>query len=133
VTPTRSAWGKTTVLTLAIVVTVSSVAAAAPLPPALTDPAARDADLAAIARALEGRLVAAHLGTLGLSREAVQDRVTRLDDTELHRMAQSLSQLALGGDEQRELTGEQKAGLVLIIIVALAIAAGLVFLTVSGF
>jgi hypothetical protein len=117
---------------LAVVLTMSSIATAAPIPPALTDPAARDADLAAIARALESRLVAAHLGSLGLSREAVQDRVARLDDAELHRTAQSLAQLAVGGDEQRELTGEQKAGLVLLIIVALAAVAGLIFLAASG-
>jgi hypothetical protein len=35
------------------------VARAAPIPPALADPAARGADLAAIARVLESRLVAA--------------------------------------------------------------------------
>jgi hypothetical protein len=60
------------ILVLVILLAASSVATAAPIPPTVADPAAGDADLAAIARALETRLVAAHLRTLGLTPEAVQ-------------------------------------------------------------
>jgi hypothetical protein len=120
------------ILVLVILLAASSAATAAPIPPTVADPAARDADLAAIARALETRLVAAHLRTLGLTPEAVQAHLTRLDDGELHRMAQSLPQVGVGGQEQRELTGEQKAGVVLLLLVALAVVAGLVFLTLAG-
>ena len=119
------------VVALAIVLAASSEATAAPIPPALSDSAARGADLAAIARALETRLVAAHLRTLGLTPEAIQTHLARLDDSELHRMAQSLPEVGLGG-EQRELTPEQKAGVVLLLLVALAVVAGLVFLALAG-
>jgi len=119
------------VVALAIVLAASSVATAAPIPPALPDSAARGADLAAIARALETRLVAAHLRTLGLTPEAIQTHLARLDDGELHRMAQSLPEVGLGG-QQQDLTPEQKAGVVLLLLVALAVVAGLVFLTLAG-
>ncbi len=119
------------VVALAIVLAASSVATAAPIPPALSDSAARGADLAAIARALETRLAAAHLRTLGLTPEAIQTRLARLDDIELHQLAQSLPEAGLGG-EQRELTGEEAAGVVLLVLVALAVVAGLIFLALAG-
>lgn len=119
------------VVALAIVLAASSVATAAPIPPALSDSAARGADLAAIARALETRLVAAHLRTLGLTPEAIQTRLARLDDIELHRLAQSLPEAGLGG-EQRELKWEEAAGLVLLLLVALAVVAGLVYLALAS-
>ena len=120
------------VLALAVVLAASSVATAAPIPPALSDPAARGADLAAIARALETRLVAAHLRRLGLTPEAIQTRLARLDDSELHRMARSLTEVGVGGNDQRELTPEQKAGVVLLLLVALAVFGGLVYLALAG-
>jgi hypothetical protein len=119
------------VVALAIVVAASSAATAAPIPPALSDSAARSADLAAIARALETRLVAAHLRTLRLTPEAIQTRLARLDDVELHRLAQSLPEAGLGG-EQPELTREQTAGVVLLLLVALAVVAGLAYLALAG-
>jgi len=117
------------VVTLVIALAASSVAAA-PIPPTLADPAGRDADLAAIARALESRLVAAHLRTLGLTPDAIQARLARLDDGELRRMAQSLPEVGVGG--QRELTAEQKAGVVLLFLLALAVFGGLLYLSLSG-
>jgi hypothetical protein len=116
------------VVALAILLTASSVAAA-PLPPMLADPA-RDADLAAIARVLESRLVAAHLRTLGLTPDAVQAHLDRLDDGELRRMVQALPEVGVGG--QQELTGEQKAGVILLILVALAVFGGLLYLALAG-
>jgi len=123
---------RTAVLALAFVLAASSVARAAPIPPTLADPAARGADLAAIARVLESRLVAVHLRTLGLTPEAIQIQLARLDDVELHRMAQSLPEVGLGGDEQPALTTEQKAGVMLLLLVALVVVGGLVFLALSG-
>lgn len=119
-------------LALALVLAASSVARAGPIPPALADPEARGADLTAIARVLESRLVAAHLRTLGLTPEAIQIQLARLDDVELHRMAQSLPEVWLGGDEQPALTTEQKAGVVLLVLVALAVVGGLVLLALAG-
>ena len=118
------------VVALAIVLAASSVARAAPIPPALSD-SARGADLATIARALESRLVAAHLRALGLTPEAIHTHLARLDDGELHQMAQSLPELGVGG-EQQELTPEQIGGVVLLLVVALAVVAGLVFLALAG-
>jgi hypothetical protein len=117
------------VVALVIVLAAASVAAA-PIPPTLADPAGRDADLAAIARVLESRLVAAHLHTLGLTPDAVQSHLARLDDGELHRMALALPEVGFGG--QQELTGEQKAGVILLILVALAVFGGLLYLSLAG-
>jgi hypothetical protein len=129
-------WWKRTraagVVALVIVLAASSVAAA-PIPPTVADPAAGDADQAAMARALESRLVVAHLRTLGLAPEAIEAELARLDDGELHRMAQALHDVGYGGQEQRELTGEQKAGVVLLLLVALAVVGGLLYLSLSGF
>ncbi|MGH7268662.1 MAG: PA2779 family protein [Candidatus Rokuibacteriota bacterium] len=119
------------VVALAIVVVAASVARAAPIPPPLPEGAARGDDLAVIARALETRLVAAHLRALGLTPEAVEARLVRLDDRELHRMARALPDLGVGG-QQRELTAEQKAGLVLLIIVAIAVFGGLAYLALAA-
>ena len=117
------------VVTLVIVLAASSVAAA-PIPPTLSDPAGRDADLTAIARALESRLVAAHLRTLGLTPDAIQAHLVRLDDGELRRMAQSLPEVGVGG--QSDLTGEQKAGVVLLLLLALVVFGGLLYLGLSS-
>jgi hypothetical protein len=121
------------VVALVIVLAASSVATAAPIPPMLSDPAAQEADLAAIARVLESRLVVAHLRTLGLAPQAIEARLARLDDGELRRMAQALPEVAVGGQEQRELSGEQKAGVALLILVALAVFGGLLYLSLAGF
>jgi hypothetical protein len=48
-------------------------------------------------------------------------------------MAQALHDVGYGGQEQRELTGEQKAGVVLLLLVALAVVGGLLYLSLSGF
>jgi hypothetical protein len=123
--------GATGVVALALVLMATSVTTAAPIPPPRPEGAGRDADLAVVARALETRLVAAHLRALGIPPEAVQARLVRLDDGELHRMARALPDLGVGG-QQRELTGEQKAGLVPLLIVAVAVFGGLVFLALAG-
>lgn len=113
-----------------VIVLAASAVEAAPIPPMLADPAGRDADLATLARTLESRLVAAHLRALGLTPDAIQAQLTRLDDGELRRMVQALPEVEVGG--QSELTGEQKAGVVLLIIVALAALAGIIILSMSG-
>jgi hypothetical protein len=114
-----------------VIVLTASSAMAAPIPPMLGDAATREADLATLARALESRLVAAHLQALGAAPDAVQARLARLDDGELRKMAQSLSELGVGG--QSELTGEQRAGVALLVILAIVVFAGLVYLSIEGF
>jgi hypothetical protein len=121
------------VVALVIVLAASSVATAAPIPPMTLGDPPGEAELAGTARALESRLVVAHLRTLGLAAEAIEAELARLDDGELHRMAQALHDVGYGGQEQRELTGEQKAGVVLLLLVALAVVGGLLYLSLSGF
>jgi hypothetical protein len=118
------------VVALVIALTASSLMAA-PIPPTLGDAAAREADLATLARALESRQVGAYLSTLGAKPEEIQARLARLDDGELRRMAQSLSEVGVGG--QSELTGEQKAGVALLVILAVVVFAGLIYLSIEGF
>ncbi len=100
---------------------------AAPLPPGFGDPATRDADLARIVHTLETRVVTARLRALGLDADAVQARLARLDDAELHRLAQALPEAGLGGDET-----ERTLGTILLYVVAILIFAGLVYLAVAG-
>jgi hypothetical protein len=115
-----------------VIVLTASSALAAPIPPTLGDAAAaREADLSTLARALESRQVAAYLSALGAKPADVQARLARLDDGELRKMAQSLSEVGVGG--QSELTGEQKAGVALLIILAIVVFAGLIYLSVEGF
>jgi hypothetical protein len=118
------------VVALVIALTASSLMAA-PIPPMLGDEAAREADLATLARALESRQVEAYLSALGAKPEDVKARLARLDDGELRRMAQSLSEVGVGG--QSGLTGEQKAGVALLIILAIVVFAGLIYLSIEGF
>jgi hypothetical protein len=117
------------VVGLVTVMAATSVVAA-PIPPVPGDAAGHDGDPAAIARALESRLVAAHLRALGLSSGAIQAHLARLDAGELHRMAQSLQDVEVGG--QGDLSTEQKFGVALLLILAVAAVAGLVYLSVSG-
>jgi len=105
-----------------------SRADAASLPPGLSDPAMRDADLARLVRSLESRVVAAHLRGVGLDADTVQARLARLDDAELHRLAQAASEAGVGGDDR-----ERTLGTILIYVVALVIFAGLVYFAVAGF
>jgi hypothetical protein len=101
---------------------------AGPLPPGLADPASRDADLARIARALETRIVAARLGALGLDAASVQARVARLDDAELHKLAESLPDAGVGG--QGDSDWERNAGVVLLLLVAVALVGALIYFTI---
>lgn len=111
-----------------------SRADAASLPPGFSDPTLREADLARIVHVLESRVVAARLQSLGLDSATVQARLARLDDAELHRLAEAASEAALGGqDSGRPMDTERVLGTILIFLVAIAIFGGLVYFALAGF
>ena len=59
-------------------------------------------DLARIQRVLEQKLVRARLADLGLAEAEVSARLARLDDAELHQLAQRLDEVQAGGQERCE-------------------------------
>ncbi|MEJ2682995.1 MAG: PA2779 family protein [Candidatus Sulfobium sp.] len=65
------------------------------IPLARTD---RAADLATIQKVLEARMVKTRLTELGLTQAEVSARLSRLSDQQLHKMAQRLDNLKVGGD-----------------------------------
>ncbi|HEV8309906.1 MAG TPA: PA2779 family protein [Methylomirabilota bacterium] len=105
-------------------------ATAAPLPPGLSGGTTREADLARLVRVFETRVAMARLGALGLTPEAAYARLARLDDAELHRLAQALPEVGLGGEDERPL--EEKLGIILLYVVAVLIFAGLLYFALSG-
>ncbi len=123
-------WAAVAVLVLVLAPVWSRLppAEGAPLPPGFSDPATRHADLARVVQALETRVVTARLRALGLDAEAVQARLAGLDDAELHRLAQALPEVGLGGQER-----ERALGTFLLYAVAILVFAGLIFLAVVGF
>lgn len=58
----------------------------------------RDADMVAVQRALEHRLVAQKLRDYGVEPAAVQARLANMNDTELHQLATASAGLPSGGD-----------------------------------
>jgi hypothetical protein len=115
------------VLLLAVLWRVPS--GAAPLPPALADPSARDADLGRIARTLETRIAAVRLRALGLDAGAVQARLARLDDAELRKLAEALPDAGVGGQDS---DWERAAGAVLIVLVVLAVFGALIYFSIAS-
>lgn len=57
----------------------------------------RDADLSLVTNVVDNEDVAAALRTQGLSPTQVQDRISRLSDGDLHRLAGNLNQLQSAG------------------------------------
>jgi hypothetical protein len=66
------------------------------LPLAQTD---RAADLASIQKVLEVKMVKERLADLGLTHQEIQSRLSQLSDQQLHRAAQQLDNLKVGGDD----------------------------------
>jgi len=93
-----------TALLLLLLMTVIEVApAAADLAPSrlsgVTQIASqRDADLVAVQRALEHKVVAQKLRDYGVEPDAVRARLANLNDSELHQLATASAGLPSGGD-----------------------------------
>lgn len=79
----------------------------------------RDADLIAVRRALEHKVVAQKLQDYGLSPEEAQARVARLSDEELHQLATATRGLPSGGDGVGALIGVLIVVLLVIVIIKL--------------
>jgi hypothetical protein len=75
---------------------------------------ARDADMVAVQRALENRIVAQKLRDYGVTPEQVRARLASMDDQDLHTLASATRGLPSGGDGIDALIG-------LLIIVILVI------------
>jgi hypothetical protein len=110
------------VIVFGLAAVLAACSVARPVPPPLADSPSRGADLAAIARALESRP--------GGMPEGIETQLVRLNDGDLRRIAQALPEAGPG--EQRELTTEQKAGVLLLVLVALAVLGGLLFFALAG-
>jgi hypothetical protein len=74
---------------------------------------AREADLVAVQRALENRIVARKLADYGIAPRQVQARLASLDDRDLHTLATASRGLPSGGDA----AGAIIAVLVIVILV----------------
>lgn len=60
--------------------------------------AMRDQDVSMITKVLENKVVKQRLQDLGFSEEEIQDRLSRLSDQEIHRLALQIDELTPGGD-----------------------------------
>ncbi len=65
------------------------------IPLARTD---RAADLATVQKALETKMVKERLANLGFTNDEIQGRLSQLSDQQLHKAAQQLDSLKVGGD-----------------------------------
>jgi hypothetical protein len=78
-------------------------------------PIDRAADMAAVQRVLESRIVADKLTSMGLTSTEIRDRLGKLTDAELHQFAKQIDSLYPGGDA----LGAVIAILVIVILVLL--------------
>lgn len=65
---------------------------------AVQSPSSRAADMDAVQRVLESKLVSGKLSQTGLTLSEIKPRLDRLTDSELHQFASQLNSLAPGGD-----------------------------------
>jgi hypothetical protein len=79
----------------------------------------RDADLVAVQRALEHRIVAQKLRDYGVAPEAVQARLASLDDQDLHTLATASKGLPSGGDAIGLVIGLLVVAILVIVILKL--------------
>jgi hypothetical protein len=79
----------------------------------------RDADLIAVQRALEHRIVAQKLSDYGVSPEQARLRLASLSDAELHQLASATKGLPTGGDGVGALIGILIVILLVIVILKL--------------
>ncbi len=61
-------------------------------------PGDRTADLVAIQKVLETKMVGERLGTLGYTQEEINSRFAQLSDQQLHQLALQVDELTVGGD-----------------------------------
>ncbi len=77
----------------------------------------RKADLLKIQKVLESKMIRERLGQLGFTEEAIQQRLTRLSDEQIHQFALKIDELKVGGD-----TGEAIIiGFVVIIFIVVIV------------
>jgi Family of unknown function (DUF6627) len=97
--------------------------AAASLAPSKTSegtaPAGREADLQAVRRALELKLVAQKLKDYGVSTSEVEARLPRMSDAEVHQIAMLSKKLPQGGDDVIFVGG--LVGLLIVILLIILI------------
>jgi len=79
----------------------------------------RDADMVAVERALENRIVAQKLRDYGVAPEAVQARLASLDDQDLHTLATASRGLPSGGDAIGVVIGLLVIAILVIVILKL--------------
>ncbi len=88
---------------------------------ALSAPGVRAADTEKIRMALENKLVTQRLHDLGYSAEEVMTRLSELSDSQIHKFAQKLDDLKVGGDVG--------AAIIFVLVVVILV---LVILQLSG-
>jgi hypothetical protein len=99
-----------------------SVAAASLAPSKTSGPTAsvnREADLQAVQKALEHKLVAQKLKDYGVSASEVQARLPRMSDAEVHQIAMLSKKLPQGGDDVIVIGGIVTILIVIILIIVI--------------
>lgn len=93
---------KRTQLIVALVATVAVAMTAAVAAPVESVESGRAAALAKVEGLLAEKAVANQLTALGLSRAEVSDRLAKLSDTQLERLAAQVDQIRAGGDIEND-------------------------------
>ena len=99
-----------------------SIAAASLTPSKMSGPTAainREADLQAVQKALEHKLVAQKLKDYGVSASEVQARLPRMSDAEVHQIAVLSKKLPQGGDDVIVIGGIVTILIVIILIIVI--------------
>lgn len=81
----------------------------------------RQVDISTVQRILESKAVSEKLASIGLTKEEIDERITRLTDTELHQFANQLNSIYAGGD-----------GVGIVISLLLIVVLVLVILNLTG-
>lgn len=70
---------------------------------------------------LEKELISSYLETLGWSRPEIQNKLSHLSNSEIHRLARTLEEITAGGEEKE---GKKAAEVTLVIVILLAAITG---------
>jgi hypothetical protein len=106
-------------LSLALLCTLQAPAFAAPIPSEAGDRSAgRASDEAVVKDVLVQEQVADALESLGLSRDEVESRLTKLSDEDLRHLAANLEQIQAAGEEVPEYIWWLAGGLLAVLILA---------------
>lgn len=81
----------------------------------------KNMDFQKIQKILESKMVRKKLETLGFSKEEIEKKLTRLNDVQIHMLAQNLEQLKVGGN-----------GFEVIVVILLLAIIGLVWLNINN-